>query len=388
VSGICAVGNYVRAVAQDGTVTCGVDKDTTYTAGNGLSLTRRTFSADTNIVQQRVTGTCSIGSFVRGIGQDGSVACGAAPSSSQCARRRRRYSAFGIGRQSFGAPASWRQCMAEWPSSDPPAWSDFLYEFAEHLFWEPQHIHRAKKQAKPGNIKEVRARLAEMEVPLNAQTGAFFALAPKNLRRQVVEKAWDLELDEGPALRSWFSTSQNPFGDYLQEDLALETPKSRLFLEAKVESNFSKRQVAHYVWGAAILEHCKRSSKRPVLLLVGPGPFSTRWKKRETPSLRGHQVSDGVRAWLGDILASERPKVGKRRARLVPPQERADDVADHLDLRFATWNEVIAALDTFQATSETEANLVSGYLHEIRRRKKATSEGMKAVGSLTERVLP
>lgn len=40
----CTAGNYVRAVADDGTVTCEADTDTTYSAGNQLSLDGTTFN--------------------------------------------------------------------------------------------------------------------------------------------------------------------------------------------------------------------------------------------------------------------------------------------------------------------------------------------------------
>ncbi len=75
VSSDCAEGSSIRAIAADGTVTCETDDNTTYTAGAGLSLTDTTFSADTTYVQRRVSSTCTAGSSIRAIAEDGTVTC-------------------------------------------------------------------------------------------------------------------------------------------------------------------------------------------------------------------------------------------------------------------------------------------------------------------------
>jgi len=53
----------------------GIDNDTTYSAGNGLSLSATAFSVDFGVAQRRVTGTCGAGSSIRAIAADGSVIC-------------------------------------------------------------------------------------------------------------------------------------------------------------------------------------------------------------------------------------------------------------------------------------------------------------------------
>lgn len=75
VTGTCAVGQYVRAIAADGTVTCGTDANSTYTAGTGLTLVGAQFQIVPTIYQRRLTQSCSGESSIKEIKEDGTVTC-------------------------------------------------------------------------------------------------------------------------------------------------------------------------------------------------------------------------------------------------------------------------------------------------------------------------
>lgn len=75
VTGTCASGNAIRVANADGTVTCEPDDNTTYSAGSGLSLSGTTFSADTAYLQRRIGATCASGNAIRVVNADGTVTC-------------------------------------------------------------------------------------------------------------------------------------------------------------------------------------------------------------------------------------------------------------------------------------------------------------------------
>lgn len=75
ITGTCALGSSIRVVNADGTVACETDDGEVYTAGSGLTLLAGVFAIDPTYAQRRVSGTCAAGSSIATIAQDGTVTC-------------------------------------------------------------------------------------------------------------------------------------------------------------------------------------------------------------------------------------------------------------------------------------------------------------------------
>ena len=75
VSSFCNIGQSIRIINANGSVTCENDDNTIYSPGYGLDLVTGQFSVDTAEVQDRVDGVCPTGQSIRVVNADGSVTC-------------------------------------------------------------------------------------------------------------------------------------------------------------------------------------------------------------------------------------------------------------------------------------------------------------------------
>lgn len=75
VTDACPAGESIRRINEDGSVVCELDDGSSYTAGFRMLLSDPEFSVDPAVIQERVNGSCEAGFAIRAINEDGTVSC-------------------------------------------------------------------------------------------------------------------------------------------------------------------------------------------------------------------------------------------------------------------------------------------------------------------------
>ena len=123
VSTACAANQAIKSIAADGTPTC-VNVVSSLTAGTGISLspspitTTGTISADTAAVQVRVSGSCGTNQAIKSIASNGTVTCVNLPSSALCTYGSKTYSSGAACKTQTSFVSQSSQCAALTCQSD------------------------------------------------------------------------------------------------------------------------------------------------------------------------------------------------------------------------------------------------------------------------------
>ncbi|MBN2493152.1 MAG: right-handed parallel beta-helix repeat-containing protein [Deltaproteobacteria bacterium] len=71
----CSGSDKVSGVDATGEIVCSADEGTAYAAGHGIQLAGDSFSVDTAVIQSRIVTSCSPGSCIRSVAEDGTAEC-------------------------------------------------------------------------------------------------------------------------------------------------------------------------------------------------------------------------------------------------------------------------------------------------------------------------
>jgi hypothetical protein len=150
-------------------------------------------------------------------------------------------------------------------------WPELTYAYVKHYFWEPQHLThteaslvRAMKHHKK-RIDAVDELLRTEEVPLNYLLNVLLRIAPASLRRTCL-KPFGIDLMD-PGLATLDLRTPEDVAS-IQPDVQLESDKSRVFIELKVESKLTLEQIRKYVRRHQGLNTHPRPAKKPYVLLL------------------------------------------------------------------------------------------------------------------------
>lgn len=244
----------------------------------------------------------------------------------------------------------------------PYVWTEALYEFTQHLFWEPQHINRQSVRKRGETWPSLEKRLRQREVPLEAACKVFFSVLRPQLTSQLLRDTFGIDFAPDPRPVELFGSGANaPLHDYFQDDITMETSGERIFIEMKLGSKFSVSQVRKYLmamaWSEENLPH-----KVPVLLFLSKESTHCQWTSK------GWNVPTKERNLKRALHEIEQnPLLGVVGSKAEPYAARMAELANSIQHAEGTWNGLRAAVERHILDHEIPEvqNLGHGFLAEL-----------------------
>jgi hypothetical protein len=250
-------------------------------------------------------------------------------------------------------------------------WTGSYYEALEFFYWEPQHLGR-KKYANTTltSVDKVREHLHRMEVTLNHNLHQFLLLAPTTLMTRILRVAFGLTYKGPFTLHGRNVDAEFRLQNSVQPDLLLTTEDNAISVELKLGAKCSVSQVLKYALLGLAVELHRGHRIDHALLLMGRGEFRRQWYEQlsSCADLQAEIVSADLAGFMSRQPVHFREHSG-RFAEIVRSLRLA-----YLDYeRFAAvLREAFPREDEQSEGAEAYRNLLSGMIHELRRRTLAT----------------
>lgn len=234
------------------------------------------------------------------------------------------------------------------------SWPDLVYRLVEHYKWEPQHLR--------GTKAEFDERIRRQEVPLNFLFSVLLRVCSTETMSALLQEFGIGRLQE--QFRLEFPIDAG----FTQPDIIIESPNSRIFIEAKVDAAITTKQVQKYLFLHASMDGIGAKKKQPYLLFLTMRQFQKCWRPRTEAS-----GTNDVQAFLADRIFSfqvdEKLKQVAQRPGLIAAYET---IKQNVRYGAATWESIryrlSAAADQFRRLGShvTETRIIDDFLHDLK----------------------
>jgi hypothetical protein len=250
------------------------------------------------------------------------------------------------------------------------SWVDRYYEALDFLYWEPQHLGRAKAvNSKLNTLTKVQMHLRLMEVTLNHLIKQFFSLAPSSFRNRLFECGLT-----GPVSGDLLMVGSNFDREYnlqnsTQPDFLFTTAEGTFSLEMKIDSRSSVQQVLKYALLALAVE-LKQGNKqmKHSLVFLAKGSFPNLWETRG--------AFTSVEALKQTLAKETHTFLNGKQKHFQELEQRYSEIVDSLSIGFISY-------ESFAALLQNEIDLTDGGIGSLVYRKLLSA----MLGELTRRRL-
>lgn len=170
-------------------------------------------------------------------------------------------------------------------SSSQANWTVQIYNYAEHLYWQPWEL---QKNDKDTTYQEIFKNLQKREVPLNLIFNLFLDVVSRRIKSKIINLFFNTPLIEYTSEdyidfldRQYLYTKLNKF-EFVQPDVILESVTSRFFIELKIKSStLSLEQIYKYLFLHGLWRYKTNIHKIPYLLLLTENSLDKKWEAKD-----------------------------------------------------------------------------------------------------------
>jgi hypothetical protein len=257
-------------------------------------------------------------------------------------------------------------------------WTEQLYYFAEHLYWEPQHINKKTLPGEGGPEKfiQTREKIRKQEVPLNYLFNILMRLLPLRIKNQVLGCfVAPYAIDFGQQLEYINIYEQISDLYFIQPDMVLESETANICIELKVDASLSLNQIYKYLFLLGYWGTKTNVLKTPYLFLLTKKDLYNQWKSNERAICLSPE--DGLVRLHNYLKLNKLPdRLGD--SSVTHLHNRAKDIIDRVKLGWTNWHSIGEILHkeklSLESVTPSEGQeimdkLISDFLVELTRRK-------------------